>query len=207
MNPPTQYTGIQYSNFTLEQPSFPLLIFPLPEPQPSRPLVFPLPQQRLNRPLIFPLPVEGQLPCNTSPFPLRSGLNLPPHTPPFQTGGAKLPTIHTISAEEIRLVDEHLNRPEFGPPNPENDAMLQRLKDGYWTEWDQRFFEHEFLEANSMNAGVEYEVAHRSVLKSQGLNRDDPSYPAYLYHPDVVLELADYFNRATLKLAKLFRDQ
>lgn len=82
-NPPTQYTSSQYNNFTLEQPNFPPLIFPLPERQLPRPLIFPLPQPQQNKPLIFPLPVEGQIPCNTSPFPLRSGLNLPPYTPPF----------------------------------------------------------------------------------------------------------------------------
>jgi predicted nucleotidyltransferase len=94
-NPPTQYTSSQYNNFTLEQPNFPPLIFPLPEPQPSRPLVFPLPQPQQNRVLIFPLPVEGQIPCNTSPFPLSSGLTLPPYTPPFPLSSRfKLPIFH-----------------------------------------------------------------------------------------------------------------
>jgi RHS repeat-associated protein len=102
MNPPTQYTGIQYSNFTLDQPTFPPLIFPLPEPQPSRPLVFPLPQQRLNRPLIFPLPAEGQIPCNTSPFPLHSGLNLPPYTPPFPLSGSlNVPRVYHAATAKI----------------------------------------------------------------------------------------------------------
>jgi RHS repeat-associated protein len=103
------------------------------------------------------------------------------------------------TSEEIAIVEKHLER--FGY-NPENAAMLQRLRAGYWTQWDQAFLQHELTEAKLMAQGMEYEVAHRLTLAQQGISYE-PGYEAYLYHPEVIKAFSDYFSFAAQRLSEL----
>ena len=99
----------------------------------------------------------------------------------------------------IRKIEEHLNR--FGPDAP-NSAMIQRLKAGKWSAWDQRFAEHELLESVLMGKGLDHETAHLATLQQQGIAWE-PGYEAYLYHPDIINGIPDYFSFAAQKLAKI----
>jgi hypothetical protein len=73
--------------------------------------------------------------------------------------------------------------------------MLQRLAAGNETPWDLRWAEHELYEAGLMDAGVGPWPAHQATLDWQGIPYE-PGYEKYLYHPDIIEELPEYFNPA-----------
>ncbi len=94
--------------------------------------------------------------------------------------------------EQIAKVEMHLR--QFGPDKP-NEAMVNRLRAGNWTEYDQRFFEHETIEADFMAQGMSYDQAHLKALQLQGIQYS-PGYQRYLYHPEVIRMYPEEFNRA-----------
>ncbi len=96
------------------------------------------------------------------------------------------------SLNQISKIEAHLSR--FGPDRP-NQAMIERLKSGKWTEYDQRFFEHETIEADFMAQGMSYDQAHLKASQVQGIPHT-ASYTSYLYHPDVIRMFPDEFNPA-----------
>jgi hypothetical protein len=105
------------------------------------------------------------------------------------------------TASEITRIERHLHR--FSDPlEAPEQAMLDRLKAGDWTKFDQRFFEHERLEANMMEAGTSWEEAHRRVLEMQGIAYQ-PGYEANLYHPAVIADpvIGEWFSRAARELS------
>jgi hypothetical protein len=110
------------------------------------------------------------------------------------------------SADEIKQVEKHLLR--FSDPleRPER-LMLERLYAGEWTPFDQRFFEHERLEADPMASGMKWEEAHPRVLEMQDIHYE-PGYEAYLYHPAVIADLQarQSFNRPARELSVRLAD-
>ena len=64
-----------------------------------------------------------------------------------------------------------------------NEGMLQRLRNGYTTEADVSFYEHELLEATLMENGMSYEEAHETALRELGHSRWQ------IYHPDIVTQM------------------
>ncbi len=125
-----------------------------------------------------------------------------------------VPNLSFPSPEQFGRVEEHL-KGFIDPLEPAEKAMLERLQNGSWTDWDKRFFEHEWKELQLMEELMEqgldrleaYDKAHRQVLEEQGLSADDPEYEAYIYHPDVVHKYREYFNSLAQKLAELMREE
>jgi RHS repeat-associated protein len=131
-------------------------------------------------------------------LPIPAGIGMGPLEEMLPAGGG-------ATQEEISAIESYLSR--FGS-NPENDAMLNRLRAGYWTEWEQRFVEHELIERDLVvNQGVDQVLAHQMTLAQQGI-RYAAGFEAYLYHPDVILsDLKGYFSPAAQRLARLLSGQ
>jgi RHS repeat-associated protein len=104
------------------------------------------------------------------------------------------------SDQQIKVVEQHLR--QFGENKPEQ-MMIERLKSGQWTEWEQRFLHHELIEAGLMRQGItEPRAAHLAALEVQHIPYV-AGYEAYLFHPDVVKALPDYFSSAAQRLAEI----
>jgi len=108
---------------------------------------------------------------------------------------------NSCDPSDIRKIEDHLQK--FGYDDA-NDSMVKRLKAGEWTPWDQRFAQHELLESKLMDKGIDYDTAHKTVLKYQGISYK-PGYEAYLYHPDVVDAFPDQFSFAAQRISKILR--
>jgi hypothetical protein len=77
--------------------------------------------------------------------------------------------------------------------------MLGRLRAGETSVHDLSFYAHEIDEAGLMDA-TDYgqdaaRAAHLETLQWQGIPYL-PGYESQLYHPDVITQFADSFNRA-----------
>ncbi len=72
--------------------------------------------------------------------------------------------------------------------------MLERLKQGFMTDWDPRFYEHELIESEIMtaNASLSPRAAHLATLERQGINYER-GYESQLYHPDVIRQFSEWF--------------
>lgn len=105
------------------------------------------------------------------------------------------------SWEEIEQVEQHL-RSFSDPLEPPEQMMLDRVNAGEWSQFEQRFVEHELLELGLMRGGVPTEEAHRRVLAQQGIEYEK-GYEAYLYHPNVINHplAQDWFNQAARDLS------
>jgi RHS repeat-associated protein len=101
----------------------------------------------------------------------------------------------------LPIIEQHLK--QFGY-NPENEAMLERIRSGLWTAWDQRFAMHELLESQAMDLGLSSIDAHGFTLAEQGIKLL-PGYEAYLYHPEVINSLSEYFSPAAKYISSLFQ--
>lgn len=106
-----------------------------------------------------------------------------------------------ISQSQLQVIEQHLQ--QFGYDAP-NSAMIERLRRGFWTVWDERFAEHELLESRLMKEGIDYDTAHKAVLELQGIDWK-AGYEAYLYHPEVVEIFSEYFNEITRNLSRRLR--
>jgi RHS repeat-associated protein len=120
---------------------------------------------------------------------------------PLPNGNDLKVIAETIDPDDILNIEEHLSRLDHSPTN---DAMIDRLKAGEWSPWDQRYAEHELIEKSIMddliinqgfNVSDAYDVAHPEVLEQQGLV-NQAGVDAYLYHPDVIAKYPSYFNNA-----------
>jgi len=89
-----QYGVTEFKQFTLEQLQNKPVGFPLDQNPPSPIYVFPLPLQEQTRPLIFPVGNDADKQCSSSPFPLDSGIHLPPYAPPTSLNEFKLRLIN-----------------------------------------------------------------------------------------------------------------
>lgn len=76
-----------------------------------------------------------------------------------------------------------------------NQAMLGRLRAGQTGPQDINFYMHELKESARMKAGLDYNAAHQATLQWQGIPYNAAS-PAQLYHPDVIRQFSDSFNKA-----------
>ncbi len=106
------------------------------------------------------------------------------------------------SQEGIATLEKHLER--FGA-NPENEAMLERIKNGLATAWDINFYNHELIEAQHLAEGLSEREAHIFTLEQQGITYE-PGYEAYLYAPEVIDEFVDYFNKAFQTVSNVVRN-
>jgi hypothetical protein len=111
------------------------------------------------------------------------------------------------SSDQLEEVERHLL--SFSDPlEPPEKAMLDRVKAGEWSIYEQRFVEHELLEADLMKVGDQYDQAHQRVLELQGIAYR-PGYEAHLYHPEVIAhpQLRDWFSAAARTLSARFADE
>lgn len=105
----------------------------------------------------------------------------------------------------LATIEQHLQ--QYGADGP-NEAMLNRLKNGLSTSWDQAFYQHEMMEAqNMLGSEPTYEAqraAHLLTLAQHGIPYE-AGYEAYLYHPEVIDAFPEYFNLATQNISMLRR--
>jgi RHS repeat-associated protein len=97
----------------------------------------------------------------------------------------------TVTEEGLGQVEQHLA--QFGD-HPPNAAMVERLRTalgngGSIEGADANFYNHELTESSLMNGGMSYDEAHATALEQHGVS------PYSLYHPDVIQQFPEYFNR------------
>jgi hypothetical protein len=109
---------------------------------------------------------------------------------------------NACSGSAIQIIEHHL-KSRFGFDDPPTIEMVNRLKLGYWTKWDQGFAAHELIESSLMDAGALYDDAHLLALNNRGIH-DLKEGVAAIYHPDLILnQYPEYFNDEIKRLSKL----
>ena len=99
-----------------------------------------------------------------------------------------------VNADGIAKIEQHLSRLDaldWGP----NQEMISRLQQGYSTPQDLNFYNHELIEADLLNQGLDARDAHLETLRQQGIPYE-PGYERQLYAPSVIRQYPDHFNPA-----------
>lgn len=99
-----------------------------------------------------------------------------------------------ITPKGIARVEDHLKRID-ALSEPNNAAMLNRLKSGMTSPQDVNFYMHELKESAFMRQGLDSRAAHLRTLDWQGIPYA-PGYESQLYHPDVIMQFREFFNPA-----------
>lgn len=109
-------------------------------------------------------------------------------------GRAAKTGVPRITDKGIQRIEGHLGN--LGAlDDGANQAMLGRLRAGQTSPQDINFYMHELKESARMKAGLDYNAAHQATLQWQGIPYNAAS-PAQLYHPDVIRQFSDSFNKA-----------
>ena len=115
--------------------------------------------------------------------------------------GAKSP-VYKVTESGMQRVINHLGKLDGGLSDPGNQGMLNRLNAGQRTSQDMNFYLHELKESAvfSRNGG-NYNSAQLETLQWQGIS-DKAVGTAQLYHPEVILKNAGWFNPGAIDEAK-----
>lgn len=92
---------------------------------------------------------------------------------------------YLLTEENIALVELHISRVDYSKAN---DLMINRLKQGYLSEYDQNYLDHELREKEYVDVGMDRERAHFKAIEDFDIS------PFAIYDTSVIEELPEYFN-------------